>query len=289
MASSPIQGFAFAHPFGQRTGLPVEVPHWLRSDAAEFISPQLCNPTRECAYAFWSAWMLFESDLDLSTSRTLALATMRPHAAQLLAELMRKCFAAVEASMASRMASQANSGVLRERRRRLAQQATMITRLESYRFAQVWAVRRCLRLLLAVLRSMVLNNIKYRICSDPVQVHVVATVGKVMTRGGVVNVYGDFTALQAHGVVPKNCMILVLQVQDSSFSELWKEIYELHGKGELLESAIALNRYRLWELGQTFAVLLHETLYDSEGRPAPPDVFTAKSTLRPAAGVTDKI
>ena len=89
-----------------------------------------------------------------------------------------------------------------------------------------------------------------RICSDPVQVHVVATVRKVMTRGGVVNVYGDFTALQAHGVVPKNCMIWVLQVQDSSFSER-KEIYEL----------------------------LHETLYDSEGRPAPPDVFTAKSTV----------
>lgn len=352
-----LHGVVFAHPFGQRTGLPAEVPQWLYEDqelhvftygrlqstfwctgvglesvsaARNYLTPQMCNPSTEGDGAYWSSWKLFTTDLTLNRE-TLQIANLQPALAQLLAELLSECLQAVETSI--NVAGNNKGFKNRDRRRILVQHKKAIEHLRGLRFPQVWAIKdfeaavpegHALRqptpwakiasgkvhapmlalklsnskelhscgVVLAALRSMVMNNVKFRMCAEPVHMHAVATVGKVMSKGGLVNVYGDFRALRENvGLVPKKCVAWMVSLDDPNFCQIWEELKAAKSQGEDWAAVIAQNRFRLWEAGETFGVasasqdlrvlrvLLPEKVYDTAGQLVIPEVFATGKQL----------
>ena len=147
--------------------------------------------------------------------------------------------------------------------------------------------------LVPALRSMILNNVRYRISKEPVLAHTIATVGSVMTQGGLVNVFGDFTQLKtSHGLVPKNCVAWIVRIDDARFQGLWQELKERRKQeGADLTSLVEKERYRLWDLGETFGVasatqdlqrlrlLLPSKDYAADGELLLPDVLQQNAKI----------
>ena len=176
-AMLPMYGVVFVHPFGQRRGLPEEVPVCLHGDMEptvlrqgrlsvtlwqvpalqrnlpnEFFRPQLCNPTSEDATVFWSAWRLFRTELSLLDLEDFA--TLSPEAAKLLGDLLEQCHSKVQEAFNDRLEHYRKSlaakhghddkkikSILHERKRLQSQQLKLISGIKTMRLGQVWTLK----------------------------------------------------------------------------------------------------------------------------------------------------